>query len=377
MTIVDRYVLRLYFKVFLVCFVSLTGLYVIVEVFNNLEEFLELGREGDGLVSVLTDYFVARAFSFFDKTSFLIALMAAIFTVGWLQKTNEMTSITAAGVPQWRVIKPVIAASILVSLLATVNREFAIPMYRSQLVRNAQSWSGDVPQPMQARVDHESDFFFSGNQVVPTEGRVIQPNIHFDRSYPLWGGRINAEHAEYFPATDTRPAGFLCSGVSKPRSMSETPSLEQRGVQRVMSPADHDWLESDQCFVVSNIEFGQLVSGDQLLQYGNTLEIVKNIRSPSQDYGAGLRVTAHSRLLRPLLDLSLLMLGLPMVIARRDRNIFVAAGLCVGVIAVFSMTLMFFGGLGTYGVIPPYAAAWGPVAVFVPIAAVATGTLRQ
>ena len=108
MTIVDRYVLRLYLKVFLVCYVSLTGLYVIIETFNNLDEFVELGREGDGLAQVLSDYFIARAFSFFDRASHLIALMASIFTITWLQKSNEMTAIMAAGVPQWRVIKPVI-----------------------------------------------------------------------------------------------------------------------------------------------------------------------------------------------------------------------------------------------------------------------------
>lgn len=377
MTIVDRYVLKLYLKVFLVCFVSLTGLYVIIETFNNLEEFMELGKQQGSLFKVLGDYFIARAFSFFDRCSHLLALMAAIFTITWLQRSNELTAIMAAGVPQWRVLKPIIAASLFVSLCAMANREIAIPMYKHQLVRNAQTWSGEQAQPMQSRVDYETDFFFSGNQVIPADSKILQPNVHLDRSYPGWGSRINAEEGVFVKADEHHPAGYLLSKIIKPRSLEEAFSIAKDGKTTVYSPNDQDWLNDDQIFIVSNMNFQQLVNGDQLLNYASTLELIENIRNPSQDYGAGLRVTAHNRLLRPLLDISLLLLGLPIVASKRDRNLFVAAGLCVVVIAIFMVTGMLFHSLGSFGIVAPYIGAWGPVAVFVPLAAAAVGTLNQ
>ena len=127
MTTIDRYILRLFGKVLLVCFGSLAGLYIVLETFNNLEEFLELGEKGGGLVKVLQGYFAPRIFSLFDRTSSLLALLAAIFTLTWLQKTNELTAIMAGGISRFRVVKPLIIAAVTVSVLAVINREVVIP----------------------------------------------------------------------------------------------------------------------------------------------------------------------------------------------------------------------------------------------------------
>ena len=98
MTTIDRYILKLFGKVLLVCFGSLAGLFVVVETFNNLEEFLELGKDKGGILQVLQVYFVPRIFSLFDRTSSLLALVRAFFTLTWLQRTNELTAIMAAGI---------------------------------------------------------------------------------------------------------------------------------------------------------------------------------------------------------------------------------------------------------------------------------------
>ena len=43
----------------------------------------------------------------------------------------------------------------------------------------------------------------------------------------------------------------------------------------------------------------------------------------------------HSRILQPFLDITLLFLGLPLVAARDNRNVFVAIGMCMGLVALF------------------------------------------
>ena len=84
MTIFDRYLLRTFCKVLLVSFLSLTGLYVVIDTFNNLEEFLSYANQQGSLLGVLADYYGARVLSFFDRISGLLALLATIFTVTWL-----------------------------------------------------------------------------------------------------------------------------------------------------------------------------------------------------------------------------------------------------------------------------------------------------
>ena len=44
MTIIDRYLVRLYVKVLVVCVREPVGLYVVIDGFNNLDEFLTYGK---------------------------------------------------------------------------------------------------------------------------------------------------------------------------------------------------------------------------------------------------------------------------------------------------------------------------------------------
>ena len=51
----DRYLVRLFIKVVLACFVSMAGLYVVIDAFGNLDEFV-----GYGSPAVVTEYYSAR-----------------------------------------------------------------------------------------------------------------------------------------------------------------------------------------------------------------------------------------------------------------------------------------------------------------------------
>ena len=61
-------------------------------------------------------------------------------------------------------------------------------------------------------------------------------------------------------------------------------------------------------------------------------------------------------------------LGLPLVVSRESRNVFVAIGLCIGVVAVFLLLVIGCQQLGGSGLVPPALAAWAPLMIFVPAA---------
>lgn len=69
MWIIDRYLLRQFLQTFFICFCSLTGLYVVFDLFTNLEEFLQSAERAGGLFSLLTSYYGYRSILFFDRTS--------------------------------------------------------------------------------------------------------------------------------------------------------------------------------------------------------------------------------------------------------------------------------------------------------------------
>ncbi len=154
MLLIDRYLLRQFVKAFMIFFCSLTGLYIVIDSFNNLEEFITFARTHVGLNSVasegqhgnlfriLGEYYAPRALGFFDQTSGILTLISAMFTVTWIQRHNELTALQAAGVSKRRVLRPVILAVATVSLLAAIDRELIIPRFKYELSHNAQNLGG-------------------------------------------------------------------------------------------------------------------------------------------------------------------------------------------------------------------------------------------
>jgi lipopolysaccharide export system permease protein len=92
------------------------------------------------------------------------------------------------------------------------------------------------------------------------------------------------------------------------------------------------------------------------------------LQNQSIEPGADVKVTLHSRLVQPLLDISLVLLGLPLVLTRANRNIFVAAGMCVVLMAVLYLVVLTCHGLGSNYLLNPLAATWIPLVVFGPLA---------
>ena len=96
------------------------------------------------------------------------------------------------------------------------------------------------------------------------------------------------------------------------------------------------------------------------------------------DYRSGLRVTLHSRIVRPLLDLTLFLMGISLVLSQRNRDVFVTAGLCGVVVVVFSGVIVVCQAMGNNGyLLSPVMAAWIPLLVFAPCAYSMTLSLRD
>ena len=83
----------------------------------------------------------------------------------------------------------------------------------------------------------------------------------------------------------------------------------------------------------------------------------------------------HARLVQPLLDLTLLFLGLPLIVTRESRNVFVAMGICMVVTTAFTLVAAGAQDLGAISYWPPSLAAWVPLMIFVPLAAWLVETL--
>ena len=139
------------------------------------------------------------------------------------------------------------------------------------------------------------------------------------------------------PAGEERAAhGYLLTDVIEPKNLAQLPSLKLGDRLVLITPHDHpEWLKPNEGFVVSDVTVDDLTGSKVLLEFASTGELMRALRNHNIFYSPDVRVTIHSRILQPFLDITLLLLGLPLVAARDNRNVFVAIGLCVGLVALF------------------------------------------
>ncbi|MEO8497734.1 MAG: LptF/LptG family permease, partial [Planctomycetota bacterium] len=274
MSTFDRYLLRLFVKILGVCFVSMVGLYVVIDGFGNIEEFIGYGQERGGLLPVVADYYSARVPWFFDHSSGMLALVAGMFVVTWLQRTNELTALMAAGITTKRIVRPLLAAAIVVSFMAVANREFVIPKVRDKLVRNAQDWLGQTAHKVDAVTDNRTDILIGGRASFAADQRIQEPTFTFFRPLGEFGRKLVAENAFYEPPTPDRPGGYRLVDVSQPTGHAELASVSLDDRPVILSPLDTTGLEPNELFVVSEVTFSDLACGPQYRQYSSTGELV-------------------------------------------------------------------------------------------------------
>ncbi len=371
MYILDRYLLRQFLQTFVICYLSLTGLYVIFDAFTQLDEFLRWAEKGGaGLFAIMGPYYFYRGVWFFDRTAGLLTLTAAMFTVTWIQRHQELTAIMSAGISRVRVVVPIVAAVVVISLLAAVNRELVIPRFREQLAVKPRDMAGNVGRKLTPRYDAQTDILLRGGASFADAKRIEKPDFLLPQSLDHYGKRLAAAEAFYLAPEANRPGGYLLKGVEEPRGLDLLPSLTLGGRPVIVTCRDaQGWLRSGECFVVSNYSFDQLTAGTAWRDFSSTAELIGGLRNRSLDFGADVRVAIHSRIVQPLMDVTLLFLGLPLVLKGENRNIFLAIGLCTLVTSAFALVAIALQYMGSIYAVSPALAAWAPLILFVPIAA--------
>ena len=376
MFILNRYLLRQFVQVFAICFLSLTGLYIVIDAFGHLDHFSSHSEKGGGsLFLIMAEYYAYHSLAFFDGTSGILAMISAMFTVTWLQRHQELTAIMAAGISKMRIMKPILFAAVAVSLLGVANRELVIPRVRDELTRDTKDLGGDAARSLEPRFDRNG-ILVGGEKIVLGERKILKPAFVLPAELSKNGQQLVAAEAYYTDAIDGRPAGFVLTGVSNPSRVDRMTSLLIGDQPVIVTPQDASWLGSNELFVVSDLPFPMLASGSNWRKYASIGELIDELNDPSTDLGADVRVTVHTRLVQPLMDGTLLMLGLPLMLTRSNRNIFLSIGICLGVATSFTLIALSCQSLGAVNILRPSLAAWLPLMIFIPVAAAMSHTLR-
>lgn len=148
MTILFRYILREYAKIFLMCFAGLLTVYLVIDFFEKVRRFL---RYDASALPVLA-YFALKIPGISFQIAPLAILMATLLTLGLLSRSNEITAMRSCGISLGWMTSPflVFAAGVAVVLLLFTSTVIPLASERAEEIRLIQIEKKSLPLTVKA-----------------------------------------------------------------------------------------------------------------------------------------------------------------------------------------------------------------------------------
>ncbi|MCP4170470.1 MAG: LptF/LptG family permease [Fuerstiella sp.] len=357
----DKYLLKRFLHTFMVFFVATYGLYIVVDLFSNMRDFQRGAEDGATLAKSIFSYYGYHASEFLDLAGPLLIGVSAITVFGLLEKHSESHPILAAGIPAFRLLRPILVGGALINLILILNQELIMPRLSVELQtrRGADSASKRTVEPVYDYSNYE--MHIDGSEVIIEERKLVNPSFFLPAELAKESFSLEAESAVYMVATSKRRAGWLLQNLT---GLCGADMLTEEGRTRIISrPNGRD------VFIVSSVSFDQLYNRGRNLRLLSSAQLVKRIRNPSTGPVPvkAQTLALHARITRPIISLLAIAMALPLVMRRESQSLIMNMTVCalvLGAFFVFGQVSLVLGGSIIGGtLIPLDLAAWCPVIV--------------
>lgn len=369
----DRYLIRSFLHVFCTCFIATFGLMIVIDLLENLDEFLAAnGAAGNlSLLQNIGRYYAYQSVFFLDRAGATLTVISVVVILILFQRSGELYPLLAAGVPMYRVLLPLVCAAVSVSGLLVLNQELVIPRV-AFAAYDSRGGTGSNELRVEPVYDYASRISINGKRLLLAQ-RVIE-EAEFVLPAPSIVGSmetLQATRAVHKSLRKGGPSGWHLQGTSK--SWQELP-LTEFGRELILPGA-----QPNELFVVTAVTCDQLYRRNSSFAFLSTQELLRRIRSPAFGIVSAQRLVAHlhSRFVQPLMNVICVLLVMPLMVRRESSGIVIDSAISAGVLAGMFVVTQGAAYLGQAHYLAPDLAAWLPVVFGGSWAAWLSGVIRS
>lgn len=369
MKILDRYIVRQFLVNFIILSVVMLSLFVLVDLIVDLDEFITAGKDRLEAHPEFAYLWIAILYSIFDFYypiallmyvffSGLVVVAAMGFTFTALSRNGELVAMVTSGISMYRIAAPILVTGFVLNILALPIQEYLVPPLANKLARGKSQARFDYVETFEVRfaVDRNGSLLSAAEfDAAQKLLRKVVILIRDDQGQAI--ERLTASSARW---NEVRQGWELTDGqMVKRESGADRASMLTRRVVR--DESFYPTTLSPQVLLARRAAiYPRLLSMTELLQ----MSYVTN----NQNDADTLHRIMHSRFSLMGMNLLILVLALPFYLNREPVNFMVqavkAAGVCLG--AWCNGLVLMQGGAG----LNPATAAWLPVVILLPIAAI-------
>ena len=148
MSLLTRYLMREFLRLFFLCLSGGVSLYLVIDLFDRINIFIRYGADIKWVLLFLLYKVPLMVYQIVPATM----MLAILLTLGMMTRHNEVLALRTSGIPVSRIAAPFLGMSMLVSLGAFLLNEFVVsPAYQqSEYIRRILI-EGQVPFSMMVR----------------------------------------------------------------------------------------------------------------------------------------------------------------------------------------------------------------------------------
>jgi lipopolysaccharide export system permease protein len=344
MRILDRYLTKGFILPLIYCLLLFCLLYVIVDIFGHLDEILR----NNVPLGILFKYYISFLPLIFVQTAPIAALLSTVYMLSSLNKNNELTAIKSCGISLPRLLLPVFAVALILSLCTFIINENVVPK-------------------SVVSVEHIKSDYIERSPNKKKQMKVI-------KNLTVYGKKNQMVYAKEFSPVDN--------------SLKEIIILENDDKQRLRrkilaSKANwngKDWIFYD-CIIYRFSESGDTSSTplifdkkiigfpdtpDELLRYEvqtgymsykELSEYISRVASSDKKTINSLRTELYFKWAAPFVCFIIMLLGIPFALTTTRGGAMAGIGISVLVGLIYYVSTYFTLAMGKGGMLPPLIAA--------------------
>jgi lipopolysaccharide export system permease protein len=342
MRILDRLVAATFFKLFALMMLAAPPIFVLGDVTENLDDFLERG---------LTGLDVARSYIYqiplFMQWSFPIAaLVATVFTVHGMTTHREIVAAKAGGISFHRIIRPIVVSGVLLMVgalalgeVAPVGKRIASQIQRAE--PPGRSWRSDFVYQSEDGMTWQVERLTAGdgrmtNVVLERPATPRAPALHVlaesaywmeDRGWTLLDGYMRTLRADSTENAIEFESMIMAGIDEEPEELLETPRQAEEMTYREIERA---------------------------------AALIKRSGGDPRE----LMVKREEKIAIPVATLVIILFGAPLATSSKRGGSAYGIGVSLGTVILYLLLFKVSGALGEAGALSPLTAAWIPNVLF-------------
>lgn len=348
MKLLDKHLVRGFLPPFFSLLVVFATLFIIVDYFNNLDEFLRYNSP----FQIVVTYYLYLLPTLLVQIVPIAVLVSILFLLGVMSKHNEVTAMKASGVNTFSILSPFLFLGLVISFAVFLVNETVVPkaVLVSTSIKDGLIEGGK--KKLQERAIKNVTLASDSRMIFAREYEIVSQTLHdvdiedlTNRRYKI---KLKARKAAF------EDGQWQLYDVLKQR-------INLRG-EIVGEP-----VYSPRLVMELDVNPDQFIQEASQIEFMNTKELkayIRNFGTTSNHLANRLWVDYHSRIALPFVSLIIILIGAPLAMRSERGTAMLGIGTSVIIVFLYYAIDSICLALGKGGNLSPMVAAWTANIVF-------------